>query len=145
MLPPPARTGWHHAPDARHAARLLPGRARVLLTSGRKDLMPFFARQDCVFFLRTIEQVRDLPSHVRPVLSRPPFSLDTEQAFLSVNRITHLVTKNAGGDGTAKLDAADALDLTTIMIDRPAPPDCTIVETVDDAVAWLRREVVFAP
>jgi precorrin-6A/cobalt-precorrin-6A reductase len=53
---------------------------------------------------------------------------------------THvLVTKNSGGDYTrAKLDAAAALYIPIIMIDRPAlPAGISSVATVDEAASWL--------
>ena len=48
------------------------------------------------------------------------------------------MAKNAGGGATvAKLDAARELGLTVVMVRRPPQPDGVVVETVDDAVAWL--------
>ena len=58
---------------------------------------------------------------------------------MQAHGITHLVTKNAGGAGTAKLDAADRLGLTTIVIDRPPLPRADIAATVDAAIDWLTR------
>ena len=146
LRPPwPLRPDWQVVPDAASAAGLLPAGARVLLTSGRKEIAPFAARRDVTFFLRTIEPVGGLPAHIRPILARPPFTREAEEAVLSVRQITHLVTKNAGGDGTGKLDAADALRLTTIVIDRPPPSDAETVATVEEAVAWLQRMVALAP
>ncbi len=138
------RPGWVEVADAASAAGHLPPEAQVLLTSGRKELEPFYARRDVTYFLRSIEAVRDLPSNVRPILARPPFTLEGETAFLKDRAISHLVTKNAGGSGTAKLDAADSMGLTTIVIRRPPMPDCTMTGTVDGAVAWLRNQVAFA-
>ena len=55
------------------------------------------------------------------------------------HRIDCLVTKNSGGEMTRpKLDAAAALGVSVVMVNRPALPDgVTAVSTVDDAVAWV--------
>jgi precorrin-6A/cobalt-precorrin-6A reductase len=55
------------------------------------------------------------------------------------HRIHVLVTKNSGGEYTrAKLDAAAALYIPVVMVDRPPlPPGVANVETVDEAAAWL--------
>lgn len=137
----PVRPNWIRAKDAQRAADALPHGVRVLLTSGRKEIGPFRARTDLRCVLRSIEPVPDLAPHIQPMIARPPFSPDQERATMALLGITHLVTKNAGGPGTAKLDAADALRLTTVIIDRPAPPPAPIARTVAEAVAWLRRKV----
>jgi precorrin-6A/cobalt-precorrin-6A reductase len=80
-----------------------------------------------------------LPPSRELVLSRGPYRYDDEFALLAEHRIECLVTKNSGGDMTRpKLDAAAALDVPVVMVDRPMLPDgVTTVSTVDDAVAWV--------
>lgn len=137
----PPRPGWIHAATPGDTADALPQGARVLLTIGRKDLAPFHARPDLSCVLRTIEPVPGLPPHIAPMIARPPFTPDQERATMALLGVTHLVTKNAGGPGTAKLDAADALRLTTVVLDRPPPPPGPVVATVAEAVAWLHGKV----
>ena len=137
----PKRPGWQGVSDMTEAARALPAGSHALLTTGRKGLAPFAARSDLTCTLRTIEPVPGLPDHILPLHARPPFTHDQERATFALLGITHLVTKNAGGTGTAKLDVADALRLTTIVVDRPPRPQGHIVSTPDEAVAWLRRTV----
>ena len=110
---------------------------------GETQAHAFAGRQDLQISVRTIEPVADLPEHLNPILARPPYRPDNERALLALLGITHLVTKNAGGTGTAKLDVADQMGITTIVVDRPAPPPGEIAETVDQAVAWLHRVVAF--
>jgi precorrin-6A/cobalt-precorrin-6A reductase len=54
-----------------------------------------------------------------------------------------LVTKNSGGAMTRpKLDAAAALSIPVVMVDRPPlPPNVATVGTVDDAVDWVSSAV----
>jgi precorrin-6A/cobalt-precorrin-6A reductase len=52
-----------------------------------------------------------------------------------------LVTKNSGGELTrAKLDAAVALGVPVVMVQRPPLPDgVTTVGTVGEAADWVKR------
>ncbi|MFK7945003.1 MAG: cobalt-precorrin-6A reductase [Paracoccaceae bacterium] len=139
----PNRPKWLHAADMNEAAQRLPSRIKVLITTGRKDLAPFIARPDVQFTLRSIEPVSDLPPHIQPLRARPPFSIDSERALFALLGVTYLVTKNAGGSGTAKLDVADEMRLSTVMVARPAPPPGAIAASPEAAVAWVRDKVAF--
>ena len=55
--------------------------------------------------------------------------------------ITHLVSKNAGGSGRAKLDAAAHLALPILMVERPAPPPGPLATSVPEAVVWAVETV----
>lgn len=115
---------WISVLDTEAAAAALPSAARVLLTIGRKELAPFLARKDLSGVARMIEKPPfELPSSWALVLARPPFSVEAERELLASHKITHLVTKNAGGKLTAaKLVAARALRLPVVMIERPGKP-----------------------
>ena len=116
------------------------GFKRVFLTTGRSGLA-VFRDVDAWFLIRavTAPDPRTLPPSRELVLSRGPYRYDDEFALLSEHRIECLVTKNSGGDMTRpKLDAAAALDVPVVMVNRPMLPDgVTTVSTVDDAVAWV--------
>lgn len=116
---------WTMVASASEAANALPSGARVLLTTGRKDLEPFFARRDISGIARMIEAPPiDPPGTWRVLRERPPFGVAGEAALLAENTITHLVTKNAGGASTeAKLVAARSLGIPVVMIARPAKPE----------------------
>ena len=88
----------------------------------------------------TAPDPQTLPRNHELVLSRGPYHYDGELALLTEHRIDGLVTKNSGGDMTRpKLDAAAALGIPVVMVQRPALPDgVTTVSTVEDAVAWVR-------
>jgi precorrin-6A/cobalt-precorrin-6A reductase len=116
------------------------GFKRVFLTTGRSGV-EVFKDVDAWFLVRavTAPDPRTLPRRHDLVLSRGPYRFDDEHALLAEHRIDCLVTKNSGGEMTkAKLDAAAALGISIVMIDRPPLPDgVEAVTTVDEAVAWV--------
>jgi precorrin-6A/cobalt-precorrin-6A reductase len=116
------------------------GFARVFLTTGRSGVA-LFADVDAWFLIRavTAPDPRTLPRRHVMLLSRGPYRYDDEHALLVEHRIDCLVTKNSGGEMTRpKLDAAAALGVSVVMVDRPALPiGVNTVTTVDDAVDWL--------
>jgi precorrin-6A/cobalt-precorrin-6A reductase len=49
-----------------------------------------------------------------------------------------LVTKNSGGAATeAKLEAARALGIEVIMVERPTAEAVAVFDTVDGVLAWI--------
>jgi precorrin-6A/cobalt-precorrin-6A reductase len=115
---------WISVPDTEAAVAALPNAARIMLTIGRKELAVFLTREDLSGVARMIEKPPfELPPSWALVLARPPFSVEAERELLAFHKITHLVTKNAGGKLTvAKLVAARALRLPVVMIERPEKP-----------------------
>ena len=73
------------------------------------------------------------------LLSRGPYHYDGEYALLREHDIDALVTKNSGGAMTRpKLDAAAALGVAVVMINRPPlPAGVVAVRTVAEAAAWV--------
>jgi precorrin-6A/cobalt-precorrin-6A reductase len=117
------------------------GYSRVFLTTGRSGIAAF-ADVDAWFLIRAVTAPDEhvLPRRHQVVLSRGPYRYDDELALLREHSIDALVTKNSGGPMTRpKLDAAAALKVAVVMMDRPPlPPGVTTVTTVDDAAAWVR-------
>jgi precorrin-6A/cobalt-precorrin-6A reductase len=115
---------------------------RVFLTTGRMELAPFRSAPQHFYIVRSVEapSPEDLPPHAELVTARGPFKLVDERALLETHRIDVIVTKNSGGTGAiAKLDAARALSLPVIMVERSPLPYAPSVETVADALLWLER------
>ena len=115
---------------------------RVFLTTGRMELAPFRAAPQHFYIVRSVEapSPEDLPPCVELITARGPFNVAEERALLEAHRIEVIVTKNSGGAGAAaKLDAARALSLPVIMVERPDLPEAPSVETVADALLWLER------
>ncbi len=142
-----ARKGdlWTPVPDAQAAAAALPGLGRrVFLTIGRQELAAFAGLDAVWFLIRLVEPPEDpIPLHdCHLVLGRGPFSLAQETALLREHGIEVVVSKNSGGAGIyAKIEAARALDLPVVMVERPALPEGETVETVAAALAWIERRL----
>jgi precorrin-6A/cobalt-precorrin-6A reductase len=131
--------GWQHVHDLHAAAGALPRLATVLVTTGHEGLGELLERDDCRFVVRLIEPPADpLPRHARLILSRPPYTVADETRLFRNEGITHLVTKNSGGDQTAaKLKAARETGAQVIMVDRPVYGPAVEVGTVGEAVATV--------
>ena len=116
------------------------GYSRVFLTTGRSGVGAFrSARPWFLIRVVTAPDPADLPADHELLLSRGPYRYDAESRLLAGRAIDVLVTKNSGGALTrAKVDAADALGVDVVMIDRPPLPDgITAVGSVGDAQRWL--------
>jgi precorrin-6A/cobalt-precorrin-6A reductase len=133
---------WQHCPDTAAAAKALPANAKVLLTTGHAGLADFLTRDDCDFIVRLIEPPElTLPRHARLLIDRPPYTLDGEIDLIKRHDVTHIVTKNSGGNQTsAKLAAARQLGIAVMMIARPQYGPAIEVETVDAAVEAIHRD-----
>jgi precorrin-6A/cobalt-precorrin-6A reductase len=114
--------------------------SRIFLTTGRSGAAAFFG-SDAWFLIRAVTppDPSALPAHHQVVLSRGPYHYDGEYALLREHRIDALVTKNSGGAMTRpKLDAAAALGVAVVMVDRPPlPAGVVAVRTVAEAAAWV--------
>lgn len=134
----PPGADWQRVASPGAALAHLPAGARVFWAAGPQSLARLTPRPDLTLFLRAIGPPDPPVPGARLILARPPFSLGAEQATLAGHAITHLVAKDAGGaDGLAKLEAAAALAIPVLLIDRPPPPPGPTVATVADALAWL--------
>ena len=135
----PEGADWTIVGSAAEAAATLPEGADVLLTTGHSGLEAFFERSDCRFVVRLIEYpALNVPAHARLLQRRPPYGLADEMELLERERITHLVSKNSGGEQTvAKLEAAQRLGVKVIMIARPAYGPAIEVSSVDAAITAL--------
>ncbi|TWB41187.1 cobalt-precorrin-6A reductase [Nitrospirillum pindoramense] len=109
----------------------------VFLTVGRQELGPFLDL-DRRFLVRAVDPPDVLPAGAVLVLDRGPYTLDSEIALMRAHGVGTLVTKNSGGDATAaKLDAARALGLPVVMVDRPPAGTASRLYAASDAMAWL--------
>jgi precorrin-6A/cobalt-precorrin-6A reductase len=92
------------------------------------------------YIIRTIEPpqaLAALPDH-RLVLARGPFRVEDEITLMRDERIDILVTKNSGGHATAaKLEAARALGIPVIMVERPKAETVPALDSVDAVLNWI--------
>jgi precorrin-6A/cobalt-precorrin-6A reductase len=109
---------WINVASVDEAASVLDSHARILLSIGRKEILPFILRPDLSGVARMIEPPEQgLPRGWQLVLQRPPFTVEAECALLVAEKMTHVVCKNSGGaDTAAKLEAARKLGLKVIMV-----------------------------
>lgn len=132
--PPDAR--WRHVPDLAAAADALPSGAKALISTGHEGLELFLARDDSRLVVRLIEPPGiAMPKHAQLILQRPSYALEDERKLFRQEAITHLVTKNSGGEATAaKLVAARETRAVVIVIERPAYGPAVEVGTIEEAV-----------
>lgn len=135
---------WHQVPDIDAAVAALPETpARVFLAIGRQHLGAFAARDNHDYLVRLVDAPTEpLPlSKAHAVIARGPFDVAQDKALLEQHRIDLIVAKNAGGTGSrAKIDAARALGIRIIMIDRPNVPERRVLGDLDQVLHWIDHD-----
>lgn len=138
---------WIRVPDMQAAVEVVQDRfRRPMLTVGKHGASAFAGDTRGSYLIRCSEPPPgQLPHRYLLVLDRGPFGVDSERTLMSRHRIDVLVTRDSGGEtSAAKLEAARALHIPVIMVDRPvcaagsphgAAPET--VHTVEDAARWL--------
>ncbi len=132
---------WTRVADIDEAVAVLAGpRRRVMLALGRMHVDAFAVQPQHDYLLRFVDapdRPPGLPRH-HLVVDRGPFDVEGDQRLMATHGVEIIVCKNAGGTGaSAKLQAARALGLPVIMIDRPILPARREVHAVADVVRWL--------
>lgn len=131
---------WIEVGDVNAAVAALPeAPARVFLAIGRQHIAPFVTKPQHAYTLRFVDPPETtLPFAADVIVSRGPFTLDSELEMLRTRGIAWIVARNSGGDGArAKIDAARMLGLPVIMISRPRLPERLRVESVTEVMQWL--------
>lgn len=135
----PANT-WIEVADVDEAVAALPeAPTNVFLAIGRQHIAPFAAKPQHAYTLRFVDPPEaPLPFAADVIVSRGPFTLDSELEMLRTRGIAWIVARNSGGEGArAKIDAARRLGLPVIMISRPQLPERRRVERVTEVMQWL--------
>lgn len=132
---------WIHVADMGGAVAALPSDgARVFLAIGKQHVSDFAVKPGNFYLLRLVDPpAGPLPlPNAEAVIARGPFDLASDRQLLERQAITHIVAKNSGGSGArAKLDAARALGLPVILIDRPHVPPRRVMDRPEAVIAWL--------
>ncbi|MGB3247018.1 MAG: precorrin-6A/cobalt-precorrin-6A reductase [Sulfitobacter sp.] len=133
--------GAQTAPDVAAAMGVIRQGARVFSATGWGSL------PDCATFQGEVLFLRQTSPHGRPApygfvqlcFGTPPFTVQSETGLFKNLEIDTLMCRNLGGAASRpKVDAAVALGLRVILIDRPAlPKGAPVVDTVDAATAWV--------
>ena len=134
---------WQQACTIDEAAAALPDPpARIFLAIGKQHLRTFAIQSQHFYLLRLIDApATSLPlPNTEIVLARGPFTTEGDLALLRSHRISHIVARNAGGEGAkAKLEAARVLGLPVIMINRPSMPERRTAQSVNQIMHWLNQ------
>lgn len=132
---------WRRVADIDAAvAALEGGPRRVMLALGRMHVGAFAAQPQHFYLLRFVEAGGAAPSlpHHHLVIDRGPFDAAGDRALMEAHGIDLVVAKDAGGTGaSAKLEAARALGLPVMLIDRPAVPARHEVQDVAAVLRWI--------
>jgi precorrin-6A/cobalt-precorrin-6A reductase len=138
VRPPwPSRAAWTEVDDMAAAATALgtSGSRRALLALGRQELDPFRHLAGLELIVRSVNMPPEGPWTA--IVARGPFSYDAELTLLRTKSIDTVVTRNSGGP-SAKLDAAETVGASVVMIRRPHQHfDGPTVGDVDSALAWV--------
>lgn len=112
---------WIEVATIHEAADKLPQKATAFLALGRQYIDAFKHRTDCHFIVRMVDQQNDVPLGSYEIIQGLPNSAACdEQKLFHKNNITHLITRNSGGEKSyAKIIAAREAQLPVIMIKRP--------------------------
>ncbi len=106
---------------------LLKNKRSVLLTAGQieqewLDRLCALINPDQQQWLRTAVPPKvTLPASMQWIKAIGPFAYDDEYQLMQQHKIDIILSKNSGGDATiAKLEAARALAIPVVMLERPA-------------------------
>lgn len=127
------RPGWalddpqlQSASDVPAAAQAVPPGARVFAATGWASLPQFLPFQGARLMLRqTSRHDRPAPyAFVDLIFGDPPFTVASETALFRDLGVDLLICRNLGGDASRpKVDAARALGLPVVLIEKPRLPE----------------------
>lgn len=118
-----------------------PRRRTVFLTQGRLQLAAFARAPQHHYVVRAIDRPAEIAAlpDCKLILARGPFALPDEIALIGNERIDVLVTKNSGGAATyPKIEAARALGIEVVIVERPKPPQAETLHDLDAVLAWIK-------
>lgn len=135
---------WHCAADVSTAMHLIAPGARVFSATGWASLPSYETFPgDCLMLRQTTRHDRPPPfDFVELVFGDPPFTELSEQALFRKHAVDTLICRNLGGTPSRpKLDAALALNLQVILVERPALPDgLPVLHSVAAVLDWVAQQ-----
>ena len=140
----PDASRWSWVPDAAAARAAADTSRRPFLTTGRQSLPDFLPWSDRAVLARVVDPPEQpLPEPWTLLLARGPYELGAEQSLMVSHGVDALLTKDSGGELTAaELDAAAALGVPVVVIERPpSPPGVPLVTTVAETLRVVRNQI----
>ena len=122
------------------AAKTIPDGSNVFIATGRIGLEKFSKLTSSKFFIRRLGKVKmHCPlDNGKFIYGEPPFSLKDEISLFRSLKIDILVIKNVGGEGSfAKVEAARAMNISVIMIERPQKPCANGIDIIPGIFKWM--------
>ena len=130
----------HGESERAAAAAALPAQAAVVFLAIGRQSLDGFAGLPHRWVLRLVDPAPQPLPRATVIVDRGPFTVAGDLALMRDHGVTHVVAKNAGGTGAAaKLEAARALGLPVVMIDRPALPQPEVAASPAEVMGWLHR------
>ena len=131
---------WTCVQTLDEAAKTIPDGSNVFIATGRIGLEKFSKLTSSKFFIRRLGKVKMhcLLDNGKFIYGDPPFSLKDEISLFRSLKIDILVIKNVGGEGSfAKVEAARAMNISVIMIERPQKPWANGIDTIPGIFKWM--------
>ena len=131
---------WTSVRTLDEAAKTIPDGSNVFIATGRIGLEKFSKLTSSKFFIRRLGKVKlQCPlDNGKFIYGNPPFSLKDERSLFRSLKIDILVIKNVGGDGSfVKVEAARAMNISVIMIERPLKSWANGITTISGIFKWM--------
>ena len=133
---------WVFLNSEQEAAAHIPKGKTVFVATGRRELDGLENMQDRQMICRIREP--SMASFPFPdgdfLFQTGPFTVASEKELFRRRGVDWLLVRNSGGPGSwPKIEAARELGIPVAMLRRPPQPEVTKVQTVAEALAWVRR------
>ena len=131
---------WTGVRTLDEAAKSIPEGSNVFIATGRIGLEKFSKLTSSRFFIRRLGKVKlKCPlDNGKFIYGDPPFSLKDEISLFRSLKIDILVIKNVGGEGSfTKVEAARAMNISVIMIERPQKPWVNGIDIIPGIFKWM--------
>ena len=131
---------WTSVRTLDEAAKIIPDGSNVFIATGRIGLEKFSKLTSSKFFIRRLGKVKmHCPlDNGKFIYGDPPFSLKDEISLFRSLKIDTLIIKNVGGEGSfAKVEAARAMNIAVILIERPQKSCANGIDTIAGIFKWM--------
>ena len=137
---PKPNDNWITIPALSEAEKIIPNGSNVFIATGRSGLEKFSKLTSCKFYIRRLGDriEKCLLKNGEFIYGNPPFSIEHEISLFESLKIDVLIIKNVGGKGSfAKVEAARAMNILVLMIDRPQRSNALVISSVFEILKWV--------